>query len=552
MSGGSTTQFLLVPEGRRSDRQYLLMLGAFFWTLCLGCTILSVLVEIASGGVAGLVASPFVIAAALLPNIAIAFAFPLLQRFQRTHRYVLLGAFLAGAIVAIPPALVLNTVLFLPLEISNSPLLTLVGYGTIPGIVEEGFKGLIVLFIFLRYRDEFHDQVDGITIGALVGLGFAMTEDIGYFLRSLTGGGVIGLAFVLFLRLGLGWMNHSVFTAITGAAFGLARHYRRGSPARWLLPLGGYIAAATLHNTFNFLATLFSQLFANSPFVLLASFLPLYGITWIAMAILGVIVIRGWHQEADLLRAELPVEVDRGVVIAKEYFVLPVPKQRKVSLREMRATGGPIARRAQGKIYQLAISLAWQRRHSALGDAPGVPALHSEEALRRRIGELRPLLTAVPLFAPPFAPAAAPPRPAPPQAFAEGNGASPGRLAAPPPPPVRDGAAPAASSAPTLAEADARGYRLVVVSESGRGKTVLLQHGLTIGRNPRLAFFVLLDPEVSSLHARIARDGGPPILIDANSTNGTFVNGERITNRPLQAGDRVQLGDVHLLVEAIG
>ncbi len=91
-----------------------------------------------------------------------------------------------------------------------------------------------------------------------------------------------------------------------------------------------------------------------------------------------------------------------------------------------------------------------------------------------------------------------------------------------------------------------------MISEPGKGKTVLLQNGLTIGRNPRLAFFVLLDPEVSSLHARIARAGGPPILIDANSTNGTFVNGERITNRALRAGDQIQLGDVHLLVEAIG
>ncbi len=92
----------------------------------------------------------------------------------------------------------------------------------------------------------------------------------------------------------------------------------------------------------------------------------------------------------------------------------------------------------------------------------------------------------------------------------------------------------------------------MVLSASDKGKTVLLQHGLTIGRNPRLAFFVLLDPEVSSLHARIVRDGGPPILIDANSTNGTFVNGERITDRPLQAGDRVRFGDVQLLVETIG
>ena len=102
---------------------------------------------------------------------------------------------------------------------------------------------------------------------------------------------------------------------------------------------------------------------------------------------------------------------------------------------------------------------------------------------------------------------------------------------------------------PTIAEADARGYQVVIAAGQQAGKTVLLHDGLTIGRNPRLAFLVLLDPEVSSLHARIARDGGPPILIDANSTNGTFVNGERITNRPLQAGDEIAIGGVRLRVQ---
>lgn len=93
---------------------------------------------------------------------------------------------------------------------------------------------------------------------------------------------------------------------------------------------------------------------------------------------------------------------------------------------------------------------------------------------------------------------------------------------------------------------DSRAYQLVVISEPGKGKTVLLQNGLTIGRNPRLAFFVLLDPEVSSLHARIARAGGPPILIDANSTNGTFVNGERITSSHLTNGDQLTVGRTNM------
>jgi pSer/pThr/pTyr-binding forkhead associated (FHA) protein len=79
-----------------------------------------------------------------------------------------------------------------------------------------------------------------------------------------------------------------------------------------------------------------------------------------------------------------------------------------------------------------------------------------------------------------------------------------------------------------------------------------LRDGLTIGRSGERAEFVLADPEISGLHARIARNGGPPILIDAGSMNGSFVNGQRITSRPLQLGDRVRLGGVQLLVEVAG
>lgn len=238
MSGGNTTQFIFTPDVKPDNRKYLLMLTSAFWTVCIGCTLLSVLVDVFSGGLLGVIASPFIIAAVLIPNIGLAFVIPRLQRYQRSHRFVLIGAFLGGAVIAIPPALVINTALFLPIELSMSDLLNLIGYGTIAGIVEEGIKGLILLFIYLRYRDEFHDPVDGVVLGALIGLGFAMTEDISYFFRGLGDGGVVGLMLTFFLRLGLGWMNHSVFTSITGLALGYARMAARQSPldhpAGWL------------------------------------------------------------------------------------------------------------------------------------------------------------------------------------------------------------------------------------------------------------------------------------------------------------------------------
>jgi RsiW-degrading membrane proteinase PrsW (M82 family) len=387
MSGGNTTQFIFAPDVRPNNRKYLLMLTSAFWTVCLGCTLLSVLLDVFSGGVVGILASPFIIGAALIPNIGIAFVIPRLQRFQRSHRYVLLSAFLGGAIVAIPPALVINTTLFLPIELSMSDLLELVGYGTIAGIVEEGIKGLILLFIYHRFRDEFHDPVDGVVLGALIGLGFAMTEDISYFFRGLDSG-VFGLILTIFLRLVLGWMNHSVFTSIIGLALGFAR---MGPPGkrRWLIPLAGYAAAAGLHNTFNLSATILERIAPDSLIGLLLTIVPLYGLTWTAMAIIGFVVVRGWHNEAAIVRDELRDELRDGTVEQREYDVLPNPGLRRVALRETQARSGKVARQLLGKIFQLQIALALQKRHTALGDRPAVPHLHSETALRARIADLR-------------------------------------------------------------------------------------------------------------------------------------------------------------------
>ncbi len=64
---------------------------------------------------------------------------------------------------------------------------------------------------------------------------------------------------------------------------------------------------------------------------------------------------------------------------------------------------------------------------------------------------------------------------------------------------------------------------------------------------------VLADPEVSRQHARVNRTPGGLVLEDLGSTNGTFVNGERLVSpRVLNAGDLVGLGEnVTLTFEAV-
>jgi hypothetical protein len=78
------------------------------------------------------------------------------------------------------------------------------------------------------------------------------------------------------------------------------------------------------------------------------------------------------------------------------------------------------------------------------------------------------------------------------------------------------------------------------------GDTLPLDHYTTIGRRPGNTL-VIDDDFVSGSHAEIAFDQGGWWLVDLNSTNGTFVDGQRIHARTrLEPGDVVQFGRVTL------
>lgn len=72
----------------------------------------------------------------------------------------------------------------------------------------------------------------------------------------------------------------------------------------------------------------------------------------------------------------------------------------------------------------------------------------------------------------------------------------------------------------------------------------------TIGRATR-ADFIVDAALVSRLHCRLTAGATELEMVDLDSTNGTFVNGERMPRATLRTGDRLGVGRVELTVDRV-
>lgn len=95
----------------------------------------------------------------------------------------------------------------------------------------------------------------------------------------------------------------------------------------------------------------------------------------------------------------------------------------------------------------------------------------------------------------------------------------------------------------------ARVGRLVVVAGPHAGQSFALQAGLVLGRDPSNSGALPADTKASRRHAQLVADGAGVVLEDLGSTNGTFVNGQRITRVALAPGDQLVIGSSTLRVE---
>ncbi|HEY63431.1 MAG TPA: PrsW family intramembrane metalloprotease, partial [Caldilineae bacterium] len=204
------------------------------------------------------------------------------------------------------------------------------------------------------------DVLDGIVYGALVGLGFAMTENVFYFMSILLDDGWGAWSLAIFLRSVIFGFNHAFFTSLVGIGLGLARTVR-SREVRWGAPVVALGAAIVFHAVHNAGASLASLNCLAMGVSLLAD----WGGFWIVVAI----IILSWRQERRWIWEYL---ADEGISESDRRAALSARWRSRVWLRRPR--GSRAAWRSAGEdYYQLLAELAFRKRRLArLGDEPGL------------------------------------------------------------------------------------------------------------------------------------------------------------------------------------
>src|SRR5438270_13254282 len=91
--------------------------------------------------------------------------------------------------------------------------------------------------------------------------------------------------------------------------------------------------------------------------------------------------------------------------------------------------------------------------------------------------------------------------------------------------------------------------KLVLLSAGMTGRTHELKvDKTTIGRVEDNTFQIA-EPSVSSHHCEVLLRGSDIVIKDLNSTNGSYINGEKITESVLKPGQILRLGQIEMRLE---
>jgi protease PrsW len=215
----------------------------------------------------------------LVPVVFVAFLYD--HQHLSTYSPETIGrCFILGGILGVLGASVLEALL-IPTPTNPYQGLSL-GTSMLVGLIEEGCK--IVAVIFLARHIPHNRQIDGLLMGAAVGMGFAALESTGYaFTALLTSHGYVEASIIETIIRGLlAPFGHGVWTGILGAVL-----FRESGPRRFrITPLVilTYLFVSVLHGFWDGLPLVFSAYFVIPPGI------PISVVT-VVLSLIGIILL---------------------------------------------------------------------------------------------------------------------------------------------------------------------------------------------------------------------------------------------------------------------
>jgi RsiW-degrading membrane proteinase PrsW (M82 family) len=296
----------------------------------------------------------------------------LLDLYEREPMSVVLGALLWGGVAATVLSALANGGWGLVVARVGGPEFAARWTAALTApFAEEITKAAGVVLIYLIARDEMDDVMDGFVYGAMCGLGFAVVEDVFYFV-AIFGGSPAGVLAGFYVRVvSSGLYGHVLYTGLSGMGIAYFVSRREATLGRRTLVAAGLFAAGVA-----------GHFLWNSP---LLNFFPgsvedagdwlqipfAAAIKGLPLLVFAIVLVRLAHRrERKWLEAALRSEADTPALTATELGVLLDAGARRASRRAMRARAGQGASRLLKRLQKEQVNLAMVRTRVAADDDP--------------------------------------------------------------------------------------------------------------------------------------------------------------------------------------
>ena len=323
-----------------------------------------------SGG--GLALSWILIALYAAPVLLLIY---LLDIFEREPISLVVGALLWGAIAATSLAGIANNGWAIVVARMGGPEFAAQWTAALTApIIEETLKVIGVIFLYLIARGEMDDMLDGFVYGAVVGLGFAVVEDVFYFM-AVFGGQPPQVLSGFFVRvIASGLYGHVLYSALAGmgVAYFVSRRGVQTVARRVAVGVGLFALAVLAHFIW------------NSPWLDFFPAQPWEGAEWLLVPVaaaakglpfLSFVTALVWlshRRERRWLAVAMDTEIGGDAITEAEYRVLEHPIARWRRRRDIRRRAGPAAAKLMRRLQRAQIDLAMVRTRGGGAEDPAV------------------------------------------------------------------------------------------------------------------------------------------------------------------------------------